>query len=196
MKKCSLLAIALSLACCAAVAADTQANFAFEAESFAVDDASEVVAVTGMTVQLGNSTQLVADEANYRLGASPVPRSVELNSVYIRSGQQVAATAESAVFYPELGIMTTEAYHVSRATAASVRGHGQRKAADGRDFSGGRLMDLHTYTCRGGVLYDNDEPAGSSTCINIYGGGSHSLTCSEGGNQVKVVWSDQACPVE
>ena len=81
------------------------------------------------------------------------------------------------------------------AGTADLSAH-QRKAADGRDFSGGRLMDLHAYTCRGGVLYDNDEPAGSSTCINIYGGGSHSLTCSEGGNQVKVVWSDQACPVE
>ncbi|MBW8366549.1 MAG: hypothetical protein K0M70_01635 [Arenimonas sp.] len=180
-----LLGAAVALACAsaygeapegAAVAVEPQ-TFAYEAESFSINESSEEVTVTGMTLELGKYAQLNAQSASFPIGTRPVPQVVELDKVQIKSGDQVVASADSAVFYPELRTFTADAYHLTLSPIPMTS----------------LSLPDHTITCRGGVVHDNGVPVGTSICFNIYGGGSHTLSCSESGTRVKVEVSDQSC---
>ncbi|GAB2492774.1 hypothetical protein GCM10027266_07660 [Arenimonas alkanexedens] len=182
-----LLGAVIALACAsaygeapegAALAAENR-TFTYEADSFSVDESAEKVNVIGMTLELDRYAQLNAQSASFHIGTNAVPQVVELDKVEIKSGDQLVASADTAVFYPELRTLTADAYHLSHAPIPMAS----------------LVPPDHTYTCRNGVLHDNGEPIGTSTCINIDGGGSHSLSCSEGGGRVRVQVNVESCPL-
>lgn len=200
MKRLTLLAISASLVCCAALAAESRPDFEILAGKVAIDDSKEEVTLTDATMQTTGSTQIVAQGAFYQIGPKSTPRVLDLVGVQVKVGGQTVGTAESGVYYPELQMLTTESYRLARTTAVASPGDRRSRPAQGKkggDVS--RLMDLITYTCVDGHLYRNGEVvSGGRDCVNISGGGSHTLTCSSGGggNYVVLIVSDQQCPIE
>lgn len=179
MNKFSLLGVAVSLACCAALAAEPR-TFSYVADSFSINDSTEEATVKGMTLDLGKTAQLSAESASFQISTNPVPRVVELEGVQIKAGDQVVGWADSAVFYPELRAFTTDAYYFYRNPVPMESSS----------------VTVTTMSCRGGVLYENGQPVPQGTCFNMYGGGSRSHYCSGDGNQLMVIHSDQACPLD
>lgn len=196
MKNVRLALFCVSLVCCAAFASEKLPQFGYEAKSVTVDPDSEEVTVSAMALQFGESSKLIAQSGSYRVGPTPTPRSVELGKVQIQVGEVVVGSAESAIYYPQLGTLSMDAYRVRRAVPSDNE---ERLGQPGQGaLKGGEsgTLGVTTYTCQNGSMHENNVAVGPRVCINIYGGGSHTMTCNPDGQSFSLMASDMLCPVE
>lgn len=147
--------------------------------SLQVDRSNGDATASGLDMDL-NGGQLVAEKATFRMGAGVAPLVMQLKNMRLERPGAFAVTADEANYYTELQIFTASQFSVKPTSI---------------------LKDdpqSHHFHCSGGTLYDNGEPVpGNRICINWSGGGSSTITCTEGGNQVR--WTEnftEQCPIE
>lgn len=183
----------------AVMASDSKPGSEMSVDQLSVDATREEVSAQGIRLPVGSAGTLDAKSGAFRVDSAELPRVMDLRSVHVSGSNGLVLNAEAGTYYSELRSFVSDSVQLSRDPVLSADEVVYTKQNESIGASRVNVLmseDPINYQCSGGTLYENGQPVpGNSICHNT-GSGSMRISCSEGGNRVRVEFRDQNCMLE